>query len=312
MTGKSIFRMLIKQSAQVGTNNVILGTFAIFLELCILMAISSIVKTVSSEVSISVILLFRFWFCLPFLFAIGLYQHGIGVFHVSDVQSLILRSVFGFIGLTTMFIALSLVDITKVVALGQTSAVFITLLAPLILGESVGMRRWIAVLIGMCGVLIVLQPGTEGWFAPGILFALASPFFAALMFIFLRKIGLSDTPATSSIVYNCFGTLVISIWCLTSAVDLPSSPTIWVILAIGGVLSTFQQILMATAHALAPASTLAPMRYFAVPISIAIGIVLFQEEITWNFLLGTLVIILSTHYIVIRQRLRERMGEKDH
>ena len=59
---------------------------------------------------------------------------------------------------------------------------------------------------------------------------------------------------------------------------------------------------MALSHKLAPASALAPLHYFAVPIAIAIGILVFDERLTWSFLLGTSVIVGSTYYILVRER----------
>ena len=288
-----------------GSSNSVLGTITVVVEVFILMAMMTIVKIFSVEVEVAMILLFRFWFSLPGLFLLAAYQRGTQMWQIADMSALMIRSIVGFAGLVVMFIAISMVEISKVVALGQACAVFITLLAPLFLGEQVGIRRWMAVLAGFAGVLVILQPGTEGWITPGIIYALLSPLLAAFMFIYLRKLGLTSPPVSTALIYNCFGTCMITAWCLFISASLPADPTTWIVLAFCGVLSSFQQFFMATAYAQAPASTLAPVRYLSVPLSIVIGFLLFDEEITAGFLLGTLVIVLAAHYIVMRERMVE-------
>lgn len=297
---------LLRTSPARGSNDIILATIVVLVEISTLMAMVTIVKATSADVDVEIILLFRFWFCLPGLFLLAVYQRGRKFWHVTDVQTLVIRSVVGFSGLVVMFIAISMVEITMFVALGQTCTVFVTILAPFMLGEPVGVRRWMAVVAGFIGVLIILQPGTEGWLSTGVLFALLSPLLAALMFVYLRKLGRTTPPVTTALLYNSFGTCMITAWCLSGPLELPDEPVTLLALAACGLLSSAQQFLMATAFALAPASTLAPIRYLTVPMSMAIGILLFDEIITPGFLLGSAVIVLATHYILVREKRSER------
>ena len=282
--------------------NVPLAMMALLTETALMIAIASVAKLLAPEISIQVIILFRYVFCLPLLVILSLWQFGREAFAVTDFRTLAYRSVFGLLGITFFMFAIAAIDITKATAIQQLLPVFITLLAPFILGERVGIRRWSAVCAGLVGALVLIRPDLEGWLQPGVAYALAAPLFAALMFIFLRKLGASDSPAKTAMLYNMFGTAVFSVWCSFGDFDWPTTRIEVVALVACGLVASLQQWLMAVSHKLAPASTLAPIHYSSVPLSIVSGILLFGENITLTFVLGTSIIIGSTYYIFVRDR----------
>lgn len=286
--------------------NVPLAMAALLCETTLLMVIATTAKWFAADVSVQVFLLFRYVFCLPLLAAVSLWHFGLGAFAIADRRAFALRSVFGLFGLSFWIFAVSKIEITRATALSQTLPVFITLLAPLILGEKVGIRRWTAVGAGLAGAMILLRPDLDGWLQPGIAYAVAAPFFAALMIIYLRKLGATDSPVKTAMLYNLFGAAVFSAWCLSGDFNWPTTGTEYAALVACGTLASLQQWLLAYSHKLAPASTLAPLHYFSVPLSVAIGIVLFNEAITLTFVAGTSVIIGSTYYILVRERSRSR------
>ena len=284
--------------------NVPLAMAALLGETFLLMVIATTAKWFAGDVSVQVFLLFRYLFCLPLLAAASLWQFRLGAFAIADHRAFALRSVFGLFGLSFWIFAVSKIEITRATALSQTLPVFVTLLAPLILGEKVGFRRWTAVGAGLAGAMILLRPDLDGWLQPGIAYAIAAPFFAALMLIYLRKLGASDSPVKTAMLYNLFGAAVFSAWCMSGDFNWPTTGTEYAALVACGTLASFQQWLLAFSHKLAPASTLAPLHYFSVPLSIVIGIALFGEAITLTFVLGTSVIVGSTYYILVRERSR--------
>ena len=291
-------------------DNIAMGATARILEIMISMVIATTVKITSDTVPVSFFLLLRYVFSLPILVLIGIHQRGRNLFRVTNVNALMLRSVFGLVGLSSWLFAVANIELTKATALSQTMTVFITILAPVILGEHVGIRRWTAVLIGLAGALVLLRPGTEGWLEYGVLFAIAAPFFAALMFIFLRKLGRTDSPATTAIWYNIFGTVVFAVWTAAEPPELAMTGTDIALMIGVGFLAGLQQFTMALSHKLAPATVLAPLHYLAVPISIGIGILLFNESITLEFVLGTGIIVGSSYYILRRERFPGRRSRR--
>ena len=278
------------------------GIVAILVEVVFFVSSAAVAKYLSDEISVSVFLLFRFAFSLPLLIGFAALQRGRNLFKIVDTRTMAFRSVFGILGITSWLLAVSLIEITIATALAQTLVVFVTILAPFLLGEKIGIRRWSAVLLGLAGALVLIDPSSGGWFEIGIFYAIAAPFFAALMFILLRKLGSTDEPITTSACYNIFGCGVFAVWCAFSNQNWPTGDETWILLIVCGIAASLQQFLIAYSHKLAPASLLAPFQYFAIPISVFIGIAFFDEEITVKFVIGTSIIVASTYYILIRER----------
>ena len=81
-----------------------------------------------------------------------------------------------------------------------------------------------------------------------------------------------------------------------------------VILVLIGALSSFQQFFIALSHRLAPASLLAPFRYLSVPFGIIAGIMVFGEMLTFEIVVGSIVIVLSSVFILWREKSRHFVG----
>ena len=161
--------------------------------------------------------------------------------------------------------------------------------------------------------MLLINPFSEADSSPlwgiGFAFGIATPFFGALMFIFLRKLGQTEAPISTTLWYNMTGTIIFFVIAFTDGPLIPQNLTekdlIWFVMILIGVASSAQQFLMAKSHQLASATVLAPVHYSAVPISIFIGVIFFNEVITLPFLTGTSVIIGSTWYILQREKIRK-------
>ena len=293
--------------------NVPLGALFLFSEIVISMGLAGLVKQISGDVSFFVIMFFRYLFSLPLLLVLGWHQRKREMLKVGQIKTLIARIVMGMLGLSTWFNAVIYLPISLATVLAQTMTIFITILAPWMLGESVGPRRIAAVLFGFLGVLVLVNPVTDSQVsavAPiGLFFGLAAPFFAALMFIYLRKLGTTESPISTTLWYNFSGTFVFFILALADSFPIPGisadNQFIWFVLIFTGLASSAQQFLMAKSHQLASATVLAPVHYSAVPASVVIGILFFNEMITLTFMAGTAVIIGSTWYIFQREQIRK-------
>ena len=291
--------------------NVPLGVILLLCEIVISMGISALVKQISGDVSFFVIMFFRYLASLPLLFLLGWHQRKANLLQVGQVKTLIARIIMGTAGLSAWFNAVIHLPLSVATVLAQTMAIFITLMAPFFLGEKVGARRLSAVLFGFIGVLFLINPLAESssvW-GIGIAFGLATPFFGALMFIFLRKLGRTEAPISTSLWYNIAGTVSFFPLAVADGPLMPQKLTddnfIWFVLFLIGMASSIQQYLMAKSHQLASVTVLAPFHYAAVPMSIFIGILFFNEVITVSFLAGTCVIICSTWYIFQRGKLQQ-------
>ena len=285
-----------------GQVNLPLGVSVALGEIAIMVAVSVLVKLVSAEIDTVTVLLFRYVMCLPLLVAVALWQRGRQALSITAPGTLVIRIVTGLISLACFYAAIDLMALSLVTVLFQTLTLFVTFLAPLLLGERVGWRRWTAVAVGFGGTMLLLNPSAGAWTLAGVLFGLGSPFFGAIMMISLRKLGRRDSPATTAVWHNGSGAIIFAVIVIATGAQMPSTSADFAILIAVGVLSSFQQFGLAFSHKLVPASILAPLHYLAIPMGITAGILLFGEVLTAEIVIGSGVIIASSIFILRRER----------
>lgn len=285
-----------------------LGVIFLILEIILALGLAAMVKSIRDTVPFFTILLARYAFCLPLLFAYGVWQRGKKVLSISNWKTLSLRITSGMLGLFSWFGAVIYLDISLAAALSQTMPIFITLLAPIVIAEQVGKHRLGAVLIGFVGVVVLVwqETQTPHFSDPligfGIALGLASPFFGSIMFLMLRQLGKSNPPATTALWYNAAGMLVSLILVLALGEDMSMAMTIWPFMIAIGVLASFQQFFMAASHVYAPASALAPVHFLTIPAGVITGAIFFQETPPALFYIGASVILGASGYIILRER----------
>ena len=281
--------------------NITLGVSFSIAEVIFTITIASLVKLIAGDLSVFMVLFFRYLFCIPLLIITAYYQRNSNAFLIESKSGLAIRTITGLGSFGCLFAALQFVDLSLMTTLLQTMPIFITFLAPIVIKEVVGWFRRIVALIGFLGVLLILDPLKEDWFNFGILLGVLSPFFGALMTLSVRKLGKTDHPATTALWYNIFGALVFLIICMSIQTEWPDYDQVLIVLIVIGVVSSLQQICLAYSLKLAPASLLAPLRYTSVPIGILVGVYLFDESLTSTFYIGTLIIIFSSLIIIRRE-----------
>jgi drug/metabolite transporter (DMT)-like permease len=222
---------------------------------------------------------------------------------------------------------LAALPLAEIAAIKFSGPLMITLLSVVMLSETVGPRRWLALLVGFMGVLLIVRPGL-GTFNMGSIFILISVLFYALATILTRKLQTTDSSATmayySSLVYLIatviLAPLVIlvgdfpdahpSIAFLFRAWAMPSLPD-WVIMSGLGLVWAGGMYFLARAYSLARASVIAPFEYVALPINVMWGLVIWHEIPTWMTLAGALLTLSSGVYILYRdQKERSENGAK--
>ncbi len=279
-----------------------LGALFLFLEIAIGTSIVAIIKYFSSDVSLSIVLMFRYLFCLPILVIVGLQIGGTSYFIIRNKKAMSLRSIAGLLGLSFWYLSVIHLDISKALALSQVMPIFICILSILFLGEKVGIYRWSAILVGLSGAIIIIDPDSKNWYNVGILYIFLGTLFASIMFVSLRKLSMTENAVATAFWYNLFGSFLFSVYCISTFTFDNISTEIWTMLIIIGVMASAQQIFMALSHTYATASSLAPVHYTTIPIGVFIGVLVFNEKIDLNFLIGTFLIVGSTLFIVYRER----------
>lgn len=185
-----------------------------------------------------------------------------------------LRGVSGVSGGLLSIYAFTHLPLAEAYALIFLIPIFVTILSVLILGEPVGWRRWLAVLTGFIGVVLVVQPGfREITFAHAAGIGVA--FFGALTIILLRSLSGSERRSTLMgiiIVYS----LAVNFVGMLPDFALPSS-TVLLALACAGVLTGLAHTGLVIATQTAPANLVAPTQYSQIGWAVVLGILFFAE-----------------------------------
>ena len=113
---------------------------------------------------------------------------------------------------------------------------------------------------------------------------------------------MTENAIATAFWYNLFGSCIFSVYCISTLTFDNISSEIWTMLIIIGVMASAQQIFMALSHSYASASSLAPVHYTTIPLGVFLGLLVFNEKIDLNFLIGTFFIVGSTLFILYRER----------
>lgn len=196
------------------------------------------------------------------------------------------------------FYAFSTLPLAQTYAILFAAPLLITVLAIPILGEKVGLRRGIAVLVGLAGVVIVLRPGgTE--LEAGHLAALAAAVFGALSSIIVRKIGAAERSVVL-LLYPMMANFVL-MGCLLPFVYRPMPAGDLGALAVIALFAFIGTLLVILAYRLGEAVIIAPMQYSQILWATLFGFLFFNEVPDGGTALGAAVIIVSGLYIVLRE-----------
>jgi drug/metabolite transporter (DMT)-like permease len=183
-------------------------------------------------------------------------------------------------------------------AISFSQALFITMIAALLLREPVRWRRWTATIVGFAGVVIMMHPG-PGALKLAALVAVANAFLSALSVIYVKRLSESEPAIAILATFAVFSTGLLVVPAIL--VWAWPTPLEWAYLTAIGLFATIGQYCMVRAYEAADASFVAPFDYLRLPFAAALGLVVFSEWPTWWTLAGALVIIASTFYIARRE-----------
>ena len=212
------------------------------------------------------------------------------------------RSVLMLVSNMVFVMAIGRVPLATASAIGFTSPLIVTALSVPLLHESVGWRRWTAVLVGFGGALLVIRPGS-GFHHPAVLLLLASALAYALYLIGTRWVSRYDNAATGIIFAALFGSLAMTV-VLPFAFVMPR--TLWdgLLFCSLGMFGGVGHYLIIRAFQLGPAAVIAPLGYVELIGTSTLGYLIFDNfPDLWTWV-GAGVIIASGIYVAFRERRR--------
>lgn len=274
-----------------------LGFLYMFLSVCTFSVMDLLVKW-SSDYPTGEVLFFRGFFgLLPTYFLIP--KNKLKTFYTTErSKEHLFRCLMGLMALIAIVVALRELPLAVVVSLSYAAPLFITVLSIFLLSEKVGIFRWLAVLIGFIGVIIIAEPGFKGmnylYFLP-LIFCIGMAFVT----IMIRKLSTTEPIWLISI----FFTITISI------AGLATIPMGWkmpnfqdfILLALIGVTGGSANLFLTQSYKLSEVSLVAPLKYLALVFAIFFGYFIWNEIPTIKTLIGASLVVLASLIIFRRE-----------
>ncbi len=198
------------------------------------------------------------------------------------------------------FFALRTLQLAETMSIFFFAPMVITAIAGPLLGERVGWRRWLAVLIGLVGVFVITRPGF-GAFKFGMVFSFCALFSYVGYVVMTRKLGSTES-AESLIFISAAAPAVLMAPAVPLYGSLPPSLLHWAVLLCLGLFGGIGHWLLIKAYQRASASALAPYPYLQLVWMIISGYVFFHQLPDGWTIAGALIIVASGLYIVDRER----------
>jgi len=274
-----------------------LGFLYMFLSVCTFSVMDLLVKW-SSDYPTGEVLFFRGFFgLLPTYFLIP--KNKLKTFYTTErSKEHLFRCLMGLMALIAIVIALRELPLAVVVSLSYAAPLFITVLSIFLLSEKVGIFRWLAVIIGFVGVIIIAEPGFKGmnylYFLP-LIFCIGMAFVT----ITIRKLSTTEPIWLISI----FFTITISIaglFTIPLGWKMPNFQD-FILLALIGITGGSANLFLTQSYKLSEVSLVAPLKYLALVFAIFFGYFIWNEIPTIKTLIGASLVVLASLIIFRRE-----------
>ena len=279
-----------------------LGFFYMFISVCAFSLMDVLVKW-SEAYPIGQVLFFRGFFgVIPILFLIPR-ERFIDFYKTTRPLLHFKRCLSGLIALVSIFIALRNLPLATVVSITFAAPIFTTIFSIFLLNEKVGLYRWLAVLVGFAGIIVISEPGFSSlnfYYIYPIIFCLGLSYVA----IAIRKLS-STEPVWLISFFFSFSIAILGLlsffqgWVMPNLLDL-------FLLSMVGILGGLANLWLSQSYKLSEVSLVTPLKYLALVFAIIFGYFIWQEIPTLKTLIGALLVILSSLIIFRREMTLEK------
>ena len=274
-----------------------LGFLYMLMSVCAFSVMDIIVKW-SEAYPLGQVLFFRGFFGVILYFII-MPRERIKNFYTTKRPGLhFLRCVSGLIALIAIFIALRNLPLATVVSISFAAPIFTTIFSIFLLSEKVGIFRWIAVIIGFIGILIIVEPGFSSfniYFIYPIIFCLGLSYVA----IAIRQLSTTEPVWLISLNFSIAITLV-SLVTLPYGWVMPNFGDLFLLILIG-VFGGVANLWLSQSYKLAEVSLVSPLKYLALVFAIVFGYFIWNEIPSFKTLIGAALVITSSIIIFRRE-----------
>ena len=274
-----------------------------FLSICAFSLMDVIVKW-SVEYPIGQVLFFRGFFGIVFYFFI-IPKKRIHNFYVTKRPGLhFLRCISGLIALVAIFIALRKLPLATVVSISFAAPIFTTIFSIFLLGEKVGIFRWLAVIVGFLGIIIITEPGISQlniYYLFPIIFCLGLSYVA----ITIRQLS-STEPVWLISFYFSLSITLLSFFTIPQGWVMPSFNH-FIILSLIGIFGGVANLWLSQSYKYSEVSLVTPLKYLALVFAIIFGYFIWGEVPTIKTLMGAFLVIISTLIIFRREIYKKKI-----
>jgi drug/metabolite transporter (DMT)-like permease len=232
---------------------------------------------------------------LAVVMALILPTGGLRVFHTRRIGAHAIRGVSQTTSQMLIVIAFSLMPLAGAMAINFAAPLFATLAAAIFLREKVGLTRWLVLLVGFAGVLIITQPGA-GSYTTGALFALGNAILYGSVTAGVRGMTATESAETLTVYQFLFMTALFAC-ILPFGFKLPTSIDLLGIV-LNGVANAVGQYWWTRSLHLAPASAVTPFYYFNLVWALILGFLIWGDVPTWSLMIGSATVVASGLFLL--------------
>ena len=221
---------------------------------------------------------------------------------------LILRGLIGSVALIFVYEAIQRFSLSEATVIQYLFPIFTTLFASILISEQVGKRLYLAIFLGLGGVFIILNfpfinPNTS-FTKLSVIISITGALLTGLAYVLVRLASnMKESPYVIMFYFPLF-TVPLSLPFAFKGWVSPSF-NIWIILLFVGICTQLGQTFLTFGYKLLPASKAAPISYIQVPFSALAGAIIFHDIISYNFIIGSIIIFFAILLIIENGNLTE-------
>ena len=255
----------------------------------------------SSTYNVYMVVMVRYWFFAAFVMTVSAKQAG-GLRNAARTRQPYLQGFRGILLATEICVMVSgftFLGLVESLAIFSSYTLIVAALSGPILGENVGWRRWLAIAVGLCGVLIILKPGMEV-FSPYAIIPVIAAFMFALYSLLTRYVARQDSTATSFFwtgVMGCIVTTCVGVFHFQNMI-----PVDWLLMLCLCFTGATGHWLLIRCYEVAEASAVQPFTYLQLVFGAIIGVLVFGEVIETNVAMGAVLVVAAGLFTIWRAR----------
>ena len=223
---------------------------------------------------------------------------GLAAIKMNNTKLFLMRGFFGAIGMLAGFTCLTLIPLAQATAISFSKPIFITIGAAIFLGEIIKARRIAAIIIGIIGMLVIVQPGVNS-LSFGIMLAIIAALAHSVNALIVKKLTLTDSPQ-AIVTWMVIILIPITFIPAVAVWQWPNLET-WLYLWGIAIVGTLAHFSWTKSYTMAEITSLESIEFIKLPIMALFGWMIFSEiPGTWTWIGGS-IIFLSTIYISRRE-----------